>query len=177
RLDLGVETAEHVECDLNRLLRDVRGECPSSGSVRIFYPHQVDVPHIVTDEAKLRRILLNLIENAVRFTERGVVTVDVRWDPTRDRVEFRVSDTGPGIAEDQYERIFEAFRQGVERPHDTTTGIGLGLYIVKRLATLLGGQVSVTSKIGEGSTFTVALPRNPVRGTAAADRVASMTTH
>jgi signal transduction histidine kinase len=132
---------------------------------------------IFTDGGKLRRILGNLLENAVKFTEHGVVTVDTRWDPARDRVEFRVSDTGPGIPEDQFDRIFEAFRQGTERPHDTATGVGLGLYIVKRLVTLLGGEVSVTTTLGEGSTFTVALPRRPVRGEGSGLQVGSLATH
>ena len=178
RLDLGVETVEPVECDLSHFLGELSTDCPGSRSVRIYYPSRVAVPTIYTDEVKLRRILMNLIDNAVRFTERGVVTVDVRWDPPRDRIEFRVSDTGPGIPDQLYDQIFEAFRQGVERPNETTTGIGLGLYIVKRLVTLLGGEVSVASTIGEGSTFTIALPRHPpLRAGAAADRIGALTTH
>jgi len=161
RIDLGQETLVVGEVDLDALLRDLHGEFGGGRAVHVHVPRQVDVPALVTDAAKLRRILANLLENAVRFTERGVVTVDVRWDPVRDRVELRVSDTGPGIPEDQFEQIFEAFRQGGDRPHATVNGVGLGLYIVRRLAALLGGQVSVTSKVGEGSTFTVSLPRQP----------------
>jgi signal transduction histidine kinase len=137
----------------------------------------VNLPTIVTDEVKLRRVLANLLDNAVRYTERGVVTVDARWDPARDRVELRVSDTGPGIPESELERIFEAFRQGRDRPYTSSSGVGLGLYIVRRTIVLLGGEVSVTSQSGEGSTFTVILPRQPLGFQADSPRVSSLATH
>jgi signal transduction histidine kinase len=167
RIDLGQETVELGDVDLDTLMRDLRAEFSGSRTVQVYFPRQVDVPVLSTDAAKLRRILASLLENAVRYTERGVVTVDVRWDPVHDRVELRVSDTGPGIPEDQFEAIFQAFHQGADRPHAIANGVGLGLYIVRRLVTLLGGEVSVASRVGEGSTFTVSLPRRPLRGAAA----------
>jgi len=172
RLDLGTDAVELREVDLNTTLRDLRAELDGNRAVRIYFPKQVDIPSLVTDETKLRRVLTNLLENAVRFTERGVVTVDARWDPVHDRVELRVCDTGPGIPEAQFDRIFNAFHQGNDRPHANNNGIGLGLYIVRRLVTLLGGEVSVTSKLGEGSTFTVTLPRKPLLALAGAPQAA-----
>ncbi len=177
RLDLGTETFEPRECALGEILEDLRSEFSGRGSVRVYFPQRLNLPTIVTDEVKLRRVLANLLDNAVRYTERGVVTVDARWDPARDRVELRVSDTGPGIPESELERIFEAFRQGKDRPYTSSSGVGLGLYIVRRTTALLGGEVSVTSQPGEGSTFTVILPRQPLGFHADSPRVSSLATH
>ncbi|MDO8962921.1 MAG: ATP-binding protein [Coriobacteriia bacterium] len=111
---------------------------------------------VCTDSDRLRQIVLNLVGNAVKFTEEGsvVVATDVT-DP--DVVSVSVMDTGPGIGEDDLERIFEEFVQAPASP--TTKGTGLGLPISRRMAALLGGSVGVTSELGRGSTFTVVVPR------------------
>ncbi len=109
-----------------------------------------------TDPAKLKIILKNLINNAVKFTAAGSVSVGVV--PQADGVEFTVADTGVGIPADAQAVIFEAFRQvdgSMTRRHG---GVGLGLHVVQRLLTLLGGRVSVVSAPGAGSTFRVWLP-------------------
>ncbi|HEU6451832.1 MAG TPA: ATP-binding protein [Gemmatimonadaceae bacterium] len=114
------------------------------------------LPPIHTDPGKLRQILINLLSNAVKFTERGTVGVAVQREPSGARV--RVWDTGIGIASDHLERIFDPFWQ-VEQAHTRHTGgTGLGLSVTRHLARLLGGDVEVTSRLGEGSTFTVYLP-------------------
>jgi signal transduction histidine kinase len=113
------------------------------------------LPPIHTDPGKLRQILINLLSNAVKFTERGTVGVAVQREPGGARV--RVSDTGIGIASDHLERIFDPFWQ-VEQSHRRQTGgTGLGLSVTRHLARLLGGDVEVESRLGEGSTFTVYL--------------------
>jgi PAS domain S-box-containing protein len=118
-----------------------------------------------TDAERLRQILLNLVGNAAKYTESGVVTVSA----TRDGSELvlTISDTGPGIPEDQLEYIFAPFTRVDESRTRITPGTGLGLAIVRRLTRLLGGDVSVESVLGEGSTFTVRVPVDtPSDGTA-----------
>jgi two-component system sensor histidine kinase/response regulator len=113
------------------------------------------------DLTKTRQILLNLLSNASKFTREGAITLDVRRCTlgAHDAVEFTVTDTGVGMTKAQSEKVFEAFTQA-----DVTTtrkygGTGLGLAIVSRFCDLMGGTVSVQSQPGEGSQFTVRLPR------------------
>ena len=116
-----------------------------------------DVPQTIeTDALRVEQILKNLLSNAFKFTEQGGVTVVV--STSGDDVRFAVTDTGIGIAPDQHEVVFEAFRQiddGSARKHG---GTGLGLSISRDLATLLGGRLTLTSEVGHGSTFTLTLP-------------------
>lgn len=109
-----------------------------------------------TDAGKLRQILTNLVDNALKYTEEGEVGVEV--EPREDDwLCLRVRDTGPGIPEDRLEEIFEPYVQ-LERASEG--GSGLGLALCKRLARLLGGDVDVESRPGEGSTFTCEVPRS-----------------
>lgn len=111
---------------------------------------------IVSDARMVRQILLNLLSNAIKFTERGSVNVGVA---ERDgSIEIAVADTGPGIAADDQKRIFDAFTQ--VRVHDhRPDGTGLGLAVSASLATLIGGELTVLSQPGEGSTFTLVIPK------------------
>jgi PAS domain S-box-containing protein len=119
---------------------------------------RVEVPdgRIVTDGGKLRQILLNLLSNAVKFTERGEITLRGRRD--QNGVEFYITDTGIGIAQENLQRIFEPFWQVEQSSTRRAGGTGLGLTVSRTLARLLGGDVTVESNPGEGSTFTVTLP-------------------
>ncbi len=110
-----------------------------------------------TDSRKVRQILVNLAANAIKFTERGSVEI-VSWLDAED-VFFEVADTGIGIDADHLEHIFEPFWQVEQRTTRRTGGTGLGLAIVQRLAQLLDGDVHIQSAPGEGSTFTVRVPR------------------
>jgi two-component system, cell cycle sensor histidine kinase PleC len=116
-----------------------------------------ELPTVNTDPNKLKVVIKNLIGNAIKFTEKGKIVVDVQ--AKGEGVEIAVSDTGTGISPEDLAVIFEAFRQGEQkvltRRHG---GVGLGLYIVKRMLELLGGQVSVESVVGQGSTFRIWLP-------------------
>ncbi|MFL5574736.1 MAG: ATP-binding protein [Gemmatimonadaceae bacterium] len=126
-----------------------------------------DVPRIVTDPRHVRQILLNLASNAIKFTERGSVSLVARRAaaPGGDGVSITVHDTGIGIAERDLERIFEEFEQvrPSARGDSLQRGTGLGLAIARKLARLLGGDVSATSRPGEGSHFTLTLPAEPPR--------------
>ncbi|MCX5743239.1 MAG: response regulator [Proteobacteria bacterium] len=111
---------------------------------------------IETDPTRLQQILKNLLANALKFTERGGVTLVVGM--MQGRVRFAVRDTGIGIEADQHELIFEAFRQADGGANRRFGGTGLGLSISRDLARLLGGELQVESTLGRGSTFTLALP-------------------
>jgi signal transduction histidine kinase len=113
------------------------------------------------DSSRLAQILLNLAGNAVKFTEGG--SVDVGIERVADnRWRMAVHDTGPGIPEDQFESIFEAYKQlnGTASP-SKVKGTGLGLAITRHLVRLMGGSIHVESTLGKGSTFTVELPLRP----------------
>ncbi len=110
---------------------------------------------IVTDPARLRQILSNLVNNAVKFTEAGRVDVTVDRREAGELV-FEIADTGPGIPADELDRVFEPFTTA--STSRDRRGAGLGLAIVRRLAEALGGSVVARSKVGVGSTFTFALP-------------------
>ncbi len=115
-----------------------------------------NVDTLDSDRRRVEQILLNLLSNAVKFTERGKVSLSCTFEG--DSVVFRVSDTGIGIRPDSLERLFKPFHQidtGITRKRE---GTGLGLAICKRLTERLGGTISVHSRWGEGSTFTVSLP-------------------
>jgi PAS domain S-box-containing protein len=114
------------------------------------------LPRIRTDPLKLKVVLKNLIGNAVKFTEQGRVTVSAQ--PRDSWLEFAVADTGIGIAQDAQEYIFEPFRQGDGSTTRRYGGVGLGLYIVRRLLDVLHGSISVDSQPGRGSTFRFAIP-------------------
>jgi signal transduction histidine kinase len=113
---------------------------------------------IETDAGKLRQILLNLLTNAVKFTDEGSVTVSAEEDGD-GAVAFHVQDTGIGIAPEHLGRIFESFWQVEQTTTRRVGGAGLGLNVARQLARLLGGDVTVKSVVGEGSTFTLRLPR------------------
>jgi len=124
--------------------------------VRLLRPATPTLPVLYTDHTKLKIILKNLLENAVKFTDAGTVAVDVQL--REGGVEFAVTDTGTGITPEVQQVMFEMFRQGDSSMTRHYGGGGLGLYIVKRLLELLGGAVTVESKAGHGSTFRVWLP-------------------
>jgi signal transduction histidine kinase len=122
---------------------------------------------INTDRGKVRQILVNLVGNAIKFTEKGVVEVSVDCPEEREAV-LTVRDTGVGIAQADIDRIFEPFQQLQKATTRTAGGTGLGLAVTRRFVELLGGTIEVTSEPGAGTTFTVRIPvSNPREGASA----------
>jgi len=108
------------------------------------------------DERRIVQVLLNLVGNAIKFTDTGEVAI--RVSAVDDAFRASVSDTGPGIPESQYERIFEEFQQVDGSSTRAKGGTGLGLAIAKKIIELHGGRIWVESTIGKGSTFTFSVP-------------------
>ncbi len=159
RLEAGPVTLDVKTVDTSTFLTELQGELqglPLNGSVRLEWDIAPSLPVISTDPGKLKIVLRNLIRNALKFTERGHVRVQAQ--ACEGGVELGVSDTGIGIAPEMLPVIFEPFRQVDGADTRRYGGVGLGLYLVRRLVDLLGGQVSVDSRVGQGSTFRVRLP-------------------
>jgi CheY-like chemotaxis protein len=136
-----------------------------------------EVPdRLVGDPVRLRQIILNLLENAIKFTDFGRVAVLVELEEATDSkvdLHFQVKDTGIGIAEDKKEWIFETFRQADGSTRRRFGGTGLGLAICARLVALMGGRVWVESKLGEGSTFHFTATLAPASAAAPVDSASS----
>ncbi|MBI2228154.1 MAG: GAF domain-containing protein [Deltaproteobacteria bacterium] len=131
---------------------------PLGKDITLSWQYPAELPTIVTDRAKLTTILQNLLGNAIKFTDRGAVSLSARFVAELGSIEFTVADTGIGIAKESQAVIFEMFRQldsSNTREHE---GVGLGLYIVRKLADLIGAKISLESDAGQGATFTVTLP-------------------
>jgi ligand-binding sensor domain-containing protein/signal transduction histidine kinase/CheY-like chemotaxis protein len=164
KIEAGRMALDYVSFDLNNLVRDtvtmMRGRACDKG-LEIFLNSSPMVPRLVcSDAGKLRQVLVNLIGNAVKFTERGSVTVRVdatRMDDSRRiLLILEVEDTGIGIALDDQARIFDVFVQAGRA--STQQGTGLGLSICRQFVELMGGSIRVQSTPGEGSLFRVELP-------------------
>ncbi len=133
-------------------------EYPLGKDVSLRWDYAPNLPIIRTDRDKLKHILQNLINNALKFTEVGHVTVFARHVAGLNRVELSVADTGIGIAPRDLPLVFAKFLQLDASRTRSQGGVGLGLHIVKTFSQVLGGTVNVTSQPGEGTTFTVTLP-------------------
>jgi signal transduction histidine kinase len=152
---------------IGQLCDMVRNLAEKKSIALVFKPDATD-PNLFQDKIKFRQILTNLISNAIKFTPEGgriIVTARRVNDDQTDRIILTVEDTGVGIADSDQEIIFEKFRQGLSATgKDSLTrevsGTGLGLSIVKELCKLLGGEITLSSVVGKGSTFRVSLPCN-----------------
>ncbi|OGQ82021.1 MAG: hypothetical protein A3F90_20395 [Deltaproteobacteria bacterium RIFCSPLOWO2_12_FULL_60_19] len=181
QLEAQAITAHHEHFNLRGLLDQLRSDYEVRADkkhVTLSWDYPAASIPITTDGAKLKRILQNLINNALKFTDAGTVAVSARLvekashrsdlTPSASRlsphasakwVEFKIADTGIGIPKDMHEAVFNKFHQVDSSETRLYGGVGLGLYIVKRFTELLGGKINVESTPGKGSTFTVTLPR------------------
>jgi len=160
RLDL-----EQRSFDLHRLVtdcRDLMANAASGKALLLQGTFDADVPRFVRgDEARIRQVLLNLLGNAIKFTEEGSVLLTVSvtgGDPERPMVRFEVTDTGPGIPDETQGLLFHRFQQGESSTSRRHGGTGLGLAISKQLVELMGGRIGFDSIPDFGSTFRFDLP-------------------
>jgi PAS domain S-box-containing protein len=170
RLEAGRVAVQPSEFALDELLAGLQNEFAvrtAAGPVALAWPQRGEIPLLYTDHAKLKAVLRNLVDNALKFTPGGSVTVAVRYDAESDRVCLTVHDTGIGIPAHALASIFEMFQQVEGTTPASRGGVGLGLYVVRRYAELLGGTAAVQSAAGTGSTFTVDIPRRLPNGTPA----------
>jgi PAS domain S-box-containing protein len=150
--------------NLSRLLSDLismfRFRAEAKGLHFEALTHGEDVPYLVADEGKIRQALINLLGNAIKFTSRGQIALHVTLEQRSTNqlwLSARVEDTGPGISEEDQARLFEPFCQAKDALN-TKEGTGLGLAITRRFARLMGGDVTVSSSPGRGSTFLLEVP-------------------
>jgi CheY-like chemotaxis protein len=148
--DLGNLTSELVN------MLKVRAEAKG---LQLFFDQSSSFPRFIhSDPGKLRQIIINLVGNAIKFTEKGQISLKLSVmsmnHGTKDlKLFFEITDTGPGIAPEDLERIFHPFEQAKSQGKSLTEGTGLGLAITREYVNLLGGSISVTSELGKGSSF------------------------
>ncbi len=140
---------------LDQIIDMLKPQAEAKGITFRYHKAKTLPQYVRTDEKRLRQILVNLLTNAIKFTEKGEVALEVDY---RNQVAtFKIMDTGRGIADKDLERVFEPFQRGETEHTRHLPGLGLGLTITKLLTNTLGGELSVTSTYGKGSTFQVRL--------------------
>ncbi len=175
RIEAGHLTITASNFCLDDLLDDLESMfrfTAASKALELVWERSAEVPRYVhADQTRLRQILTNLLENAIKFTSTGTVSLRIGLDHTRKPAKHdgtmqhllvQVADTGPGIPADTLPQIFDGFYQG--EPQSNRGGTGLGLSICHSLAQLIGGQITVESEVGKGTCFRVYLPVQPVLG-------------
>ncbi|MCW3061654.1 MAG: luxQ 3, partial [Capsulimonas sp.] len=173
KIEAGKMQVEQIECSLSGIVADVasmiRSRATDKGlEFRVHYPAPLP-KHVRTDPTRLRQILINLLGNSIKFTERGSITLEVQVLPPADpialqesRLRVVVRDTGIGMTPEQMRRLFGAFAQADSSTTRRFGGTGLGLHICKRLAGMLGGDLSVESIHGQGSAFALDIGCGPI---------------
>ena len=160
KMDSGKMTLQPGPVQLSQLTDEVLASfrMTADGKGLELVNRTAEVPTVLLDEHRIRQILFNLVGNAVKFTERGTVTVAAAYSGTN--LEISVTDTGCGIPADMLTRILDPFVQIQDPSHsaDRSMGTGLGLSICRRLVEAMGGELLVESKLGEGSTFRARIP-------------------
>ncbi len=162
KVEAGKVEARPIEFEVANLFAALRGMLRPlllNQSVDLVFEDASGIPPMYSDEGKISQILRNFISNALKFTERGEVRIGVE-EAENDEIRFFVSDTGIGIAPEHVDLIFQDFVQLDHPLQRRAKGTGLGLPLSKKLATFLKGSVGVKSKPGEGSTFTLRIPKH-----------------
>ena len=161
RIEAGKMPMQLSEFNLNELVPEVMAELDpviTRSKLAVIPKLSPEVPLVFSDRQKVKQIVVNLLSNALKFTHEGRVEIGVGIEPDSNTATITVADSGIGIAPEHHERIFEDFRQVDDSPSRQYGGTGLGLAICRRLANALGGRITLHSRIGEGSTFTLTIP-------------------
>lgn len=142
---------------LDRLSEELRINAQMK-HLTILFTTELPLAIITGDKTKLRQVFTNIIDNAVKYTQAGSITVKLDYNKEKNVFEISVTDTGPGISEEELDNLFEKFARG--KAGKSVKGSGLGLYLGKRITELHRGTITVTSPgLGKGTTFTVSLPK------------------
>jgi signal transduction histidine kinase len=159
-IEAGKIHVERREFDLVDFLDNLKSnyEFPLGKDITLLWEYPSDRLMLKSDPGKIKHILQNLVNNAIKFTEKGSVTVRTIYMPDSRTLRFEVADTGIGIQKDLLPAIFEIFHQVDSSETRSYGGVGLGLYIVKKYAELLNGTITAESEYGQGSTFTLTIP-------------------
>jgi len=160
-VETGAVLVQSEELVLSEFLDELKQNCEGVGinsAVVLVWDYPMPMPVVRSDPGKLKIILLNLINNAIKFTDAGEIRIRAWHEAQRQRMIFAVSDSGIGIAPDQLPFVFDKFWQVDAARTRTQSGIGMGLYIVKAFTELLGGTVSVNSTLNKGTHFVIELP-------------------
>jgi signal transduction histidine kinase len=160
QIGAGTVSVLREDVDLKEFIEELKSryDFPLKKEVTLQWQYSSELPIVKSDSDKLKHILQNIIDNAIKFTEKGRIIVSVQSMSESGIIEFKVTDTGVGIPKAMQPVIFEMFRQVDSSENRPFEGVGLGLYIVKKLAEILGGKVEVESEEGQGSTFIVTVP-------------------
>ena len=162
KIEAGKLDLESIEMDLRANVEDVGAmmafQAASKGLELIVNVHPDVPPSVLGDPQRLRQCVINLVSNAIKFTETGEIVIEVRPQTGTDRIYFEVSDTGMGIPAQTLATLFQPFVQADPSTTRHFGGTGLGLSIVRRLVELMGGEVGVQSEAGKGSRFYFSLP-------------------
>ena len=153
RIEAGRIDINPEDVNMGQLVRDCITSVRPLVKSNVELEVSVDEAQVHTDSDRIRRVVMNLLGNAVKFTDQGSITVSLRQDG--DSVELAVADTGQGIPAEDLPHIFEEFRQVERQDGKQKEGTGLGLSIAKKSIELLGGTISAESEVGEGTTFTL----------------------
>jgi signal transduction histidine kinase len=159
-IDAEMLQSEFQQVNVWEFLCELRAfyDYPLEKDVKLVWAFRADLPAFHSDRKKLRQILENLINNAIKFTDHGSVTISARYVASKKVMEFKVTDTGFGIPKELLPTIFERFRQLDTAESRIGAGVGLGLYLAKQYTELLGGTIHAESRLGQGSTFTLRVP-------------------
>jgi PAS domain S-box-containing protein len=161
RIEAGKMPMQLSEFNLNELVPEVMTELdPVIARSRLTVTPKLcpELPMAYSDRQKVKQIIVNLLSNALKFTHEGGIQITVGYVAAGRTATVAVSDTGIGISPENHEKIFEDFRQVDDSPSRQYGGTGLGLAICRRLATALGGRITLESTMGKGSTFTLTIP-------------------
>jgi signal transduction histidine kinase len=160
KIEEGKKQYDFEETDIRqwmtRTITNLRDKHPQKG-IKFNSHFSADIPHIAIDKNAMEQVINNLLDNAIKFSS-GKIVVEIIVEKDENSLFIKVRDNGIGIHKEDLNKIFEKFYRGRNAPMHTSTGTGLGLTLVRQIIEAHGGEISVDSKVGSGSTFTIILP-------------------